>query len=897
MEPAAVLDEIQQLAERRHRDPASVLSRVTQLVEASKDARVEASGSLAAGLALQELGRIKEAARSYRRAVDVSTSHGLAKEEALARAQLAIALLNLGDAVQAEREVRESRATAPPAARGMVEMLYGLVLQRTGRHDEALGAYRRALRLLERAGDVTSIARLRLNRGIIYAYQDELAPALEDLGEAERIAIEHELPLLTAMAAHNIAFAEGRRGRLPDALAAFERAERAYQALESPHRLLAVLEADRCQILLLAGLVVEARRAAEAAVAALEQVGDRAHLTESRLLLARALLAEGKYERAADEAFRAARGFRAAGWLPWAALARYVAIQAEVLAVQDEHVPPAGLLSRCRRIAAELEAHGWPVEALHVRTFAGRVALALDRPAIARAELAQAGAARRRGTAELRAQAWLATALLRLAEEDRRGAKRALARGIAVVDEYRATLGATELRANAASHGRELARLGVSLALADGRPRDVLCWAERWRAGALRASLDRPATDEHLASSLRDLRRVRSELLEASLNPGSRRALHARAAAFEEAVRQRTLQIKDDRPAVRGAIDVPALRRALGQRTLVEYVAHGQRLYALTVTHERVRLHELGPTAPVEEEKRYLLFALHRLLWGRSRASAQEAVVAAGSRLDQLLVSPLPLDRDRPLVIVPTGLLHNLPWPGLPSLVGSELTIAPSASLWLAPGGTGPVPSTTRRVVLVAGPQLPGAEAEVDALARLYGEADVLAGPEATAANVLAAMEEADVVHLAAHGSFRADSPLFSSVLLADGPLTVYDLEQVKIAPRLVVLSACDAAVAEVRTGDELLGSATALLGLGVPTVIAPVLPVSDDATVSMMVSLHERLREGERPALALAHAAAAQGDRVAASAFLCIGGNEATTRAEGNDGGSATGHARSAPE
>jgi hypothetical protein len=520
-----------------------------------------------------------------------------------------------------------------------------------------------------------------------------------------------------------------------------------------------------------------------------------------------------------------------------------------------------------------------------VRTFAGRVALAIDRPAIARAELAQASAARRRGTADLRAQAWHATALLRLAEDDRRGAKRALARGIAVVDEYRATLGATELRANAASHGRDLARLGVALALADGRPREVLCWAERWRAGALRASLERPANDEHLVASLRDLRRVRSELLEGSLKPGSRRALHARAAVLEEAVRHRTLQIKDDRAASRGAIDVAALRRALGHRTLVEYVAHGQRLYALTVTQDRIRLHELGPTAPVEEEKRYLLFALHRLLWGRSRVSAEQAATAAGSRLDQLLVTPLPLDLDRPLVIVPTGLLHNLPWPGLPSLAASELTIAPSASLWLGAGGTGPGPgpSPTPRVVLVAGPQLPGAEAEVRALARLYRDADVLAGPEATAANVLAAIEEADVVHLAAHGSFRADSPLFSSVLLADGPLTVYDLEQVKIAPRLVVLSACDAAVAAVRTGDELLGSATALLGLGVPSVIAPVLPVSDEATVSMMVSLHERLREGERPALALAHAAAAQGDRVAASAFLCVGGNDATNRAEVN--------------
>jgi hypothetical protein len=92
--------------------------------------------------------------------------------------------------------------------------------------------------------------------------------------------------------------------------------------------------------------------------------------------------------------------------LPWAALARYVAIQAEVLEAQELALPSPGLLRRSRRIAQELDVQGWPVEAVHVRTFAGRLALALGHPAIARAELARAVAARTRGTADLRAQAW-----------------------------------------------------------------------------------------------------------------------------------------------------------------------------------------------------------------------------------------------------------------------------------------------------------------------------------------------------------------------------------------------------------------------------------------------------------------------------------------------------------
>jgi CHAT domain-containing protein len=871
--PVSVLDEIRQLAERRHRDPASVLRRLGALMAATDDPRIEAAGTFTRGLALQEIGRIEEAAASYRHSLHTSMGNGLTEQEALARAQLAISLLNLGDAGEAEREVVRARSIAPVTARGMVEMLYGHVLQRTGRHPEALAAYGRALRWLDPAGDVTAIARLRLNRGIVYAYRGNPAAALDDLGEAERIAIERELPLLAAMAAHNVAFVHGRRGSLPDALVAFDRAQRAYEALETPHRLLAVLEADRCQALLLAGLVTEARAAAEAAVGALETVGDRAHLVECRLLLARALLAEGAYDRSAAEAALAAKGFRRAGWLPWLALARYVAIQAEILAAQDGRSPPPGLLRRCRRIASDLEAQGWPVEALHVRTFAGRLALSLHRPDIARTELAHASAARKRGPADLRAQAWHATALLRLAGGDQAGAKRALARGIAVVDEYRATLGGTELRAAASSHGADLGRLGIRLAVADGRPADVLRWAERWKAGALRSPPLRPPDDERLAAPLAELRRVRTELVESALRGAAPSAAKARAASLEEAVRSFTRQLKDARPAETGRIDVRALRQALGDRILVEFVAMEQRLHAVTVTRSRVRLHDLGPAARVEDEKEYLLFALHRVLGGCSRANAEASVATAAARLDDMLLEPLALG-EGPVVIVPTGMLHRLPWAALPRLVGRTTTIAPSASLWL---NARPRPPSigARRVALVAGPGLPGADAEVRQLAELYGDANAFLGTRATADNVLTAMEGADLLHLAAHGTFRGDSPLFSCVLLADGPLTVYDLERVRIPPGLVVLPACDAGVADVRTGDELLGTAAALLGLGVPTVIAPVLPVRDDATVAMMVGLHRRLRAGERPAAALARAAADQQDAVARVAFVCIGGND----------------------
>ena len=892
------LTKLVELAEQRHRDPLVSLEGATALLRTAAGFEVEATAYQVIGLAQFELGRLGDAVGNLRRAVAVSVDHAWPDGEATSRAHLAISLLALGDGVGADREITAAEAHPSPSVRGLVAARRALVLHRTGRFNEALVAYQRALRWLEEVDDQPGAALVHLNRGILYAYQGHHQAALENLAAAEATFQARDLPRLLAMATHNMGFALTRLGRLPDALGAFDRAEAAFAALGNPDRMVAVAEADRCEALLLAGLVAEAREAATRAVAALVAVGDLAHLMEGRLLLARVLLVAGDYRAASAEATEAARRFTSAGRLPWAALARYVAVQAEVLESEDQATPPPGLLRRCQMIAAELDAQGWPVESVHVRTFAGRLALVLGRPAVAHAELSQAVAARRRGTADLRAQAWHAAALLRLADGDRPGAQRALNRGMAVVDEYRASLGATELRSHAASYGTDLARLGIRLALEGGRAVDVLRWAERWRAGALRRPPVRPPDDERLASALTELRQAQAELRAAALEAaaasprvgraaerqaasplGARTALlRARIAELERSVRSQTRQAADDATAT-GRVDVGAIRAALGTRCLVEYISVEGQLHAVTVTGDRVRLHHLG-AAPVEDEKRYLLFAIRRLWSSRSQGLAIQGLADTAARLDAMLIGPLHIPPETPLVIVPTGILHGLPWSALPSLAARPTTIAPSAAMWVGGRARSRGDAGPRSVALVSGPQLPGADDEVRQLAAVYPGAQVLVGPAASAGAVLAAFERADVAHLAAHGRFRADSPLFSSVLLADGPVTVYDLERLRRAPDTVILAACDAAASVVRAGDELLGTAAALIGLGVRTVMAPVMPVPDGTTAPFMVALHRRLQAGDPPAAALAAARSGQ-DQAVAGAFVCVGCDDADGRGD----------------
>src|SRR5262249_15522821 len=124
------------------------------------------------------------------------------------------------------------------------------------------------------------------------------------------------------------------------------------------------------------------------------------------------------------------------------------------------------------------------------------------------------------------------------------------------------------------------------------------------------------------------------------------------------------------------------------------------------------------------------------------RAAALATAQAATTTLDQTLVTPLePVLGDAPLVIVPTGVLHALPWGALPSLRGRSLVVAPSLSMWLGLAARAPVHRTKH--TLVAGPRLRHAEAEIRDLATLLPGTIVLRGKEATAAATLAALDGA----------------------------------------------------------------------------------------------------------------------------------------------------------
>ena len=179
----------------------------------------------------------------------------------------------------------------------------------------------------------------------------------------------------------------------------------------------------------------------------------------------------------------------------------------------------AALLRRADQVCVRLADAGAD-DAAQAHLLAGRVALALGRRAAAARHLGAAARSLRRGPPLARVSGWISRALQAQAADDSRQLLAACRRGLAVLDEHRFTLGASELRAQATAHGAELALLAQRHAARAGRPRLLLAWSERWRATALAVPPVRPPVDAELTDGLVALRAV-TRLLETARQRGT----------------------------------------------------------------------------------------------------------------------------------------------------------------------------------------------------------------------------------------------------------------------------------------------------------------------------------------------------------------------------------------
>jgi len=842
---------MQDLLELALEDQQRALSTARRILAESDDPLERSYAHQAVGIVLRDTGQVVDALAELRRAQRAARSAGRPDREADVRATYGVTLAFCGRTRQALAELEHASVGATGELAAKVRFRQAAVLAEIGRNEEARDALRAAVSSFVAAGNLGWEARSRVWLGHLELRLGNVADAEHHIIEAEQILRTDGVATDRLATIENLAEIAVARGNVAEGLRRYAEAERHYRAIRMEPR--AELVRLHAAAYLTAGL-------ADLAVDLLSGFGDLAVVpafqrAQLHLFEATARLANGDAESALDAA-RTARTMFQRQQREW--FRRRAQLEEERAGFA---VGRRGRARESRDVALAL--HGEHADEAPVAlTLAGRLAQGEERRELWRLATAYKG----RANGLVRAGAYLAGALEREECDDRGGVLRACAVGLDAIDEHRRLMGSSELRALATTHGRELTEIALRHAAHD--PRTLLRWSERTRATALAQP---PATSDAatIPASLAALRDNGRRLAEARQAGEPTEDLEKERLRLERAVRTESHTQSADTDPQRPA-SAEEIVAGVGDGCLVELVDVDGTLHVLVVHNGRVRRRIAGTTAAIADLLGPASMLLRRASRGRPANTAD-----IGRRLqDAILGDAARLIPDGPITLAPTARLHGLAWSLLPTLNDRPFSVVPSAGQWLrAREVRRPTP---RRTLLVAGPGLESGGAEVPVLAERLDGAVLLDGPAATVADVLAALDGADLAHLATHGRFRADSPLFSALDLADGPLTVHDLERLRRAPYRVVLSACESGVLAPVGAQELLGLAAALFSIGTAGLVSSVAEVNDAATADLMVRLHDGLARGNDPATALHDVRqAAAADPVAAgtaAAFVALG-------------------------
>jgi tetratricopeptide (TPR) repeat protein len=812
--------------------------------------------------ALKTLRRALRALAQADAAADSSTDHALvariwisiALNEAEVRS-LSRGLTALGTAQIHAVAADDSSVTV------LLHCQRGLIQMRGGSLAEAVSSFDAAVELIEYA-EPRDQSSIMLNRGTASLLRGRLKAARPDLQRAAAIARRAGLVVGEFKALHNLAYLEFLAGDLPTALRLMDEAGEVDAPVSRGVWLL-----DRARVLAEAGLVREADSSLGAASEVFRADGLAQDLGEAELERARCSLLAGDPVLARQYAARARDRFRRRGNDRWRRTGELILLYADLAAGR----PGTRLVGPAMRLHAEFERDGLRVPARTAALIAAEAHLSAGRPEAAAEVLGALGRTSRRDPITSRLQYGYVRARLDLARGQRARASRRVRSAMSELAAYQASFGSIDLATAAAIHGRRLVALDIGTALAHGRADEVFQAAEHVRAVISRLSPVRPPEDEQTADLLAQLRRVVEALRGAQADQVATTQLLDQRADLEAQIAARSWG-RLGRREIRRAVTLAELSGALHDTVLVSYLRTGGTLHAVVVTSVGPTLFALGPVKAADELVHRVRADLNVLALPLLPAALQRTVVTSLQRsmniLDAMLLEPLGLNSQH-VVIVPTGVLAQLPWGELPSLRAVAVTVAPSATAWRAADTPGPLASAG--VVAVAGPDLDRAEDEARQIGRIWPGAQVLAGSAATGRTVRQSMPECGILHLAAHGVHQTENPLFSSLRLVDGPLFAHELDQTANPPEHVVLSACELGLATVRPGDEPLGLTSVLLHLGTRSVVAGVARVGDDVAAETMIAYHARLATGEDSATALARAVSeAPGDRPAP--FVCFG-------------------------
>jgi CHAT domain-containing protein len=316
------------------------------------------------------------------------------------------------------------------------------------------------------------------------------------------------------------------------------------------------------------------------------------------------------------------------------------------------------------------------------------------------------------------------------------------------------------------------------------------------------------------------------------------------------------------------SMSVDQIQEALhADATIVEYFLVRDQLVATVLTRDRLEMIHAGQMPRCEE-----LMARLRFQMAKPRLGTEYAVLFEDALLATIndclhefyeeLFAPLrSFVKTSHLIIVPHGSLHHLPFHALFDgkdylLDNFTISYAPSASVYTFCHSRHANTNGTSLILGIPDPAIPAVEAEANAVAQILPNPKLFVGADATGPLLAKLAKDSRYLHIATHGYFRQDQPMFSGIRLSDSNLSLYELYRMKLPVELATLSGCSTGLNVVSGGDEILGLARGLICAGAQSALLSLWDVQDQSTAEFMSMFYEQLQNCENKAAASRQAA-----------------------------------------
>ena len=848
-----------------------------------------ALGTRAKANALYACGDNRAAVEHHEQAIEMYESLGNLKETARTLSSSIQPLILLGEydrAFKSSEKAREIFIRIGETRRiANLDNNVGNIFHRQDRFEEAMLHYESAYKTLSQYEDWERAAVTLHNMAMCLISLNDFAKSLDCYQKSRELCIRYDMPLLRDQADYNIAYLYYFRGEYSRAIEMLFATRRACEITGDAYHL-ALCHLDLSEIYLELNLSEEAREMAHEGFLRFEKLGMGYEAAKTLANEAIAYGQQGKTVHALERFTKARAMFATEKNLVWPWL---LDLYQGLLLFHEGRYFEARRL--CTGAAAFFDSSALPGKAALAHLLLARIALQMGEFPSAQAET-DAAIAKISGLQApvLAYQTHFLRGQLAQTRGDRHNAFAAYQDARKSLEALRSRLHAEELKISFVKNRLQVYEALVDLHLSgDGggsSAAEAFACIEAAKSRSMtemifQSGQSLPLGDTGQSELVRRIRDLREELnwyyhrieLE-QLRPEDTSAkrlqqLQEKALSHENEF-LRTLRELPAHERENATLEAPAdfslekLQAAIpADAALIEYYSTGDRLVAAVVTRNSIDITPITVFSRVLHFLHLLRFQLSKFRMGATYTQRfeQPLLQATQSHLEALyaeLIAPLRQHlQAKHLIFVPHGPLHFLPFHALKNgdtyLCDTHtISYAPSATVFALCQEKPPSEMTTSLVMGIPDERAPQILDEVQSVAAILPNSDLRLGDQATTEVLKTRGSQSALLHIATHGTYRQDNPMFSGIRLGDGYLNLYDLYQMRLSARHVTLSGCATGMNFVAAGDELLGLQRGLFCAGASSLLLSLWDVHDRSTAELMQSFYKGYMETGNMALSL---------------------------------------------